>query len=105
QACALSLQLKVRSDGAVDQDNVAPVPELDVAYVGEILEAAVGIEATVLNDERDIVNAVVRGKVKWVTRVIIDQKKSGQPAQYLLTGLFIQVRVVPAKRRILPDFE
>ncbi len=105
QPRALPADDQIRIDGAVDQDDVAFIADLGVAHRRHVFETAVAAETAVLDDERNVVDAVVRWQPERAAFIVLDQEQAGQSAHDLLAGLLDHVRVIPEQRRFLLDLE
>ena len=88
--------------GAVDEDLVAEHADVGKEAVG-VVELVVAVEAAVLDDHRDVVDAVVVGQVEVGSGGVVEDEHPGEAAVDVLGGLAVGVRVVPQRRRRLVD--
>ena len=67
------------------------------------VEAAVGEESTILDDQRNIVDTIGFGDVQRPRVGVVDQEQSGETALHVPFGGSVRVWVIPERRRRLAD--
>ena len=68
-----------------------------------VVELVVAVERAVLDDHRDVVDAVVVGQVEVGRFGVVDDEHAGDAAVDVVGGLAVRVRVVPQRGRGLVD--
>lgn len=80
--------------GAVDQDVGAEDAERGQER-GVDIERAVAVEGFVLDDQQDVVHAVVVGQFHAGACLVVEEEQSGHAAVDVLGGRAVEVGVVP----------
>ncbi len=93
--------LDMGSADAVGQQRAADRAQRIVAL--DPHDPAGGVEETVLQDEREVVDAVLARQAGAQAGVVVHDEQAGEPVEHLRLGLPMRVRVVPQGRRRLPE--
>src|SRR4029453_12534648 len=92
--------MEIRSGRPVDENRVAEQP--DWCVVGSV-ELAVRPESLVLDDYRDVVNAVGPGQRERCLLLVVDDEHPGQPSVHVHLALAVRMPVIPQRRGGLVD--
>ena len=60
----LPAQNEVRVDGAIHEDDVALIAHHHIGYCQKVVKAPIAIEPAILDDQRNVVDAILRWKTQ-----------------------------------------
>ena len=85
------------TDGAVDEERVAPEPMHHVHHVGLVDELAVAPEPLVLQHDRQIVDAIGRGQTAIAVGAVADDHHAGKSRVNLPGRISVRVGMEPGR--------
>src|SRR4029450_13470544 len=92
--------MEIRSGRPVDENRVTEQP--DWCVVGSV-ELTVRPESLVLDDDRNVVNAVGPGQRERCLLLVVADEHPGQPSVHVHLAVAVRMRVIPQRRGGLVD--
>ena len=105
QSEAIRLRFEDGFDNAIDQHRVTHHSHHDIMHSRGVNEASVARESAVLNDQRNIIDAIIVRKVERLACVVADVDHSGQTLIDLWPRAAVRMRMIPEHRCALADIE